>query len=184
MASPEGFEPPTYGLEVRCSIQLSYRDIKMERVEGIEPSQPAWKAGALPLSYTRPQRVLYLFSKSITRKNYFFCNAWNKAVQATNATSEFSMPTILYFSIVMLNNKVKILIRGRIIGLFFTMYLHKARIIIYISNNGYWLYKVRKLLVCREHLRVKILLPIKPKHKIRNRRRTSGKNISGNFCRC
>lgn len=25
----------------------------MERVEGIEPSPPAWKAGALPLSYTR-----------------------------------------------------------------------------------------------------------------------------------
>ena len=25
----------------------------MERVKGIEPSQPAWKAGALPLSYTR-----------------------------------------------------------------------------------------------------------------------------------
>ena len=24
-----------------------------ERVKGIEPSQPAWKAGALPLSYTR-----------------------------------------------------------------------------------------------------------------------------------
>lgn len=26
---------------------------KLERVKGIEPSQPAWKAGALPLSYTR-----------------------------------------------------------------------------------------------------------------------------------
>ena len=25
----------------------------VERVKGIEPSQPAWKAGALPLSYTR-----------------------------------------------------------------------------------------------------------------------------------
>ena len=25
----------------------------MERVKGIEPSQPAWMAGALPLSYTR-----------------------------------------------------------------------------------------------------------------------------------
>jgi hypothetical protein len=25
----------------------------MERVTGIEPAQPAWKAGALPLSYTR-----------------------------------------------------------------------------------------------------------------------------------
>ena len=53
LACQKGFEPPTYGLEVRCSIQLSYRDILMERVEGIEPSQPAWKAGALPLSYTR-----------------------------------------------------------------------------------------------------------------------------------
>ena len=26
---------------------------KLERVKGIEPSQPAWKAGTLPLSYTR-----------------------------------------------------------------------------------------------------------------------------------
>jgi hypothetical protein len=27
----------------------------LERVMGIEPTQPAWKAGALPLSYTRVQ---------------------------------------------------------------------------------------------------------------------------------
>ena len=47
-----GFEPPAHGLEVRCSILLSYRCL-LERVKGIEPSQPAWKAGALPLSYTR-----------------------------------------------------------------------------------------------------------------------------------
>ena len=54
MARLGGIEPPTHGLEVRCSIQLSYRRIFfVERVKGIEPSQPAWKAGALPLSYTR-----------------------------------------------------------------------------------------------------------------------------------
>ena len=50
----KGVEPLTPALEGRCSIQLSYRHIcKMERVKGIEPSQSAWKAGALPLSYTR-----------------------------------------------------------------------------------------------------------------------------------
>ena len=27
MVSPEGFEPPTHGLESRCSIQLSYERI-------------------------------------------------------------------------------------------------------------------------------------------------------------
>ena len=27
--------------------------VQMERVTGIEPAWPAWKAGALPLSYTR-----------------------------------------------------------------------------------------------------------------------------------
>lgn len=26
---------------------------KLERVKGIEPSRPAWKAGVLPLNYTR-----------------------------------------------------------------------------------------------------------------------------------
>ena len=34
----------------------------MERVKGIEPSQSAWKAGALPLSYTRKCLPLYYIS--------------------------------------------------------------------------------------------------------------------------
>ena len=60
----EGFEPPTYCLEGSCSIQLSYWRMSimqnpcavihsMERVMGIEPTYPAWKAGVLPLNYTR-----------------------------------------------------------------------------------------------------------------------------------
>jgi hypothetical protein len=31
----------------------------MERVKGIEPSYSAWKAAALPLSYTRAQAMNY-----------------------------------------------------------------------------------------------------------------------------
>ena len=54
MVSAQGFEPRTHALEGRCSIQLSYAPtFLLERVKGIEPSQPAWKAGTLPLSYTR-----------------------------------------------------------------------------------------------------------------------------------
>ena len=80
------FELLTHGLEGRCSIQLSYRRIwrtryslsapafLMERVMGIGPTRPAWKAGILPLNYTRvllscssvPTTLVY---NSIKKKN-------------------------------------------------------------------------------------------------------------------
>jgi hypothetical protein len=61
LARQKGLEPPTYCLEGSCSIHLSYWRIyfpvykgeTLERVMGIEPTRPAWKAGILPLNYTR-----------------------------------------------------------------------------------------------------------------------------------
>ena len=57
MARQKGLEPLTYCLEGSCSIQLSYwrifTEVGLERVTGIGPAYPAWKAGVLPLNYTR-----------------------------------------------------------------------------------------------------------------------------------
>ena len=68
----ERFEPPTHGLEGRCSILLSYRRVTlplfmMERVMGIGPTQPAWKASVLPLNYTR---IVYELPHNSMLKNY------------------------------------------------------------------------------------------------------------------
>ena len=39
--------------------RIKWREwIKMERVNGIEPSYAAWEAAVLPLNYTRAQRIL------------------------------------------------------------------------------------------------------------------------------
>ena len=34
-ALPAGFEPATYGLEIRCSIQLSYGRIKFDQIGSV-----------------------------------------------------------------------------------------------------------------------------------------------------
>ena len=53
LASPQGFEPRTHGLEGRCSIQLSYEPASLERMMRIELTPSAWKAEVLPLNYIR-----------------------------------------------------------------------------------------------------------------------------------
>ena len=56
MAGTAGFEPAHTGVKVPClnrlamplyALHLSFEPEKMERVTGIEPASPAWKAGAL-----------------------------------------------------------------------------------------------------------------------------------------
>ena len=42
---------------------------EVERVEGIEPSWPAWKAGTLPLSYTREHVSQYSCARGSQSKN-------------------------------------------------------------------------------------------------------------------
>ena len=43
----------TSSLPRKCSTTELQQPVAKERVKGIEPSYSAWKAAALPLSYTR-----------------------------------------------------------------------------------------------------------------------------------
>ena len=43
--------------EIRISVFEFFRICGLERAMGIEPTSPAWKAGALPLCYARNQAL-------------------------------------------------------------------------------------------------------------------------------
>ena len=103
MVCQKGFEPLTLALEGRCSIQLSYWHIilttpryllKMERVMGIGPTQPAWKAGTLPLSYTR------IYTPHMPKNNstlFASCQLFLRAIEIIfGKTSPFSAYTSAY----------------------------------------------------------------------------------------
>ena len=51
--------PLLYPIELQGQgLVCTQRGDPFERVKGIEPSPPAWKAGALPLSYTRNHLIV------------------------------------------------------------------------------------------------------------------------------
>ncbi len=103
MARQEGFEPPTYCLEGSCSILLSYWRVSsreglsllrkllppVERMMGIEPTYPAWKAGVLPLNYIRTARPQMFSLESIPStesivNSFFFAETHKKTLPAPN----------------------------------------------------------------------------------------------------
>ena len=55
----------TRGLDLGKVARYQLRHYRIKRVMGIEPTYPAWKAGVLPLNYTR--MFLYFFVSLKTR---------------------------------------------------------------------------------------------------------------------
>ncbi len=71
MARQKGFEPPTHGLEGRCSIRLSYWRLQNGAGEGDRTLATSLEGWGLPLSYTRV-KVRYLVYPMIKILSTFF----------------------------------------------------------------------------------------------------------------
>ena len=63
--TPEGTRTPDPLLR-RQLLYPPELQAHMERVMGIEPTRPAWKAGILPLNYTRMGTAVYLTSALVS----------------------------------------------------------------------------------------------------------------------
>ena len=86
LARLSGLEPLTYGLEVRCSVPLSYRRVALRfgvnwsGREDLNLRPPAPKAGALPGCATPRLGVHSLMPKNIRREAESEYRFWPRAV--------------------------------------------------------------------------------------------------------
>ena len=82
---PGGTRTPDPRLRRQLLYPTELQPRIVERVMGIEPTRPAWKAGILPLNYTRTvsqQRIFYhntlLLSRIFLENIFVFYNLLNK----------------------------------------------------------------------------------------------------------
>ena len=57
MVRPAGLEPATYGIEVRCSIQLSYERVMLSCVSCIASANETFRGTRLVDPFTGPHRA-------------------------------------------------------------------------------------------------------------------------------
>gem|GEM_PF-2356803 len=78
LARLRGFEPLTYGLEVRCSIQLSYRR-KMVGVRGFEPPAPCSQGRCASQAALHPdKKSIFIAWNQEERKTFFIHHCCEK----------------------------------------------------------------------------------------------------------
>ncbi len=93
-----GIEPTSAGATIRCVNHFATTAInEKERVMGIEPTRPAWKAGVLPLNYTRTILLLFIVAnysrkktKMVGKTGFEPATSWSRTKRSTKL-SHFPM---------------------------------------------------------------------------------------------